>query len=53
MQYLLPFRPVPKLDQAKTQLQTENYSRMVVYLDLPEESEETYALLDQIHTIAD
>lgn len=41
------------LDMAKEQLQTEAYSRMVVYLDLPEESEETYAFLDQIHTIAD
>lgn len=41
------------LDMAKEQLQTENYSRMVVYLDLPEESEETYAFLEQIHTIAD
>ena len=41
------------LDMAKEQLQTESYSRMVVYLDLPEEGEETYAFLDQIHTIAD
>ena len=41
------------LDMAKEQLQTESYSRMVVYLDLPEESEETYAFLEQIHTIAD
>ena len=41
------------LDMAKEQLQTERYSRMVVYLDLPEEGEETYAFLDQIHVIAD
>jgi len=41
------------LDMAKEQLQTEAYSRMVVYLDLPEEGEETYAFLEQIHTIAD
>lgn len=41
------------LDMAKEQLQTDAYSRMVVYLDLPEESEETYAFLEQIHTIAD
>ena len=41
------------LDMAKEQLQTDVYSRMVVYLDLPEEGEETYAFLDQIHTIAD
>ena len=41
------------LDMAKEQLQTEAYSRMVVYLDLPEEGEETYAFLEKIHTIAD
>lgn len=41
------------LDMAKEQLQTEEYSRMVVYLDLPEEGEETYAFLDKIHEIAD
>lgn len=41
------------LDMAKEQLQTESYSRMVVYLDLPEEGEETYAFLEQIHTVAD
>jgi len=41
------------LDMAKEQLQTESYSRMVVYLDLPEEGEETYAFLNEIHTIAD
>lgn len=41
------------LDMAKEQLQTEDYSRMVVYLDLPEEGEETYAFLEKIHDIAD
>ena len=41
------------LDMAKEQLQTDAYSRMVVYLDLPEEGEETYAFLEKIHTIAD
>lgn len=41
------------LDMAKEQLQTESYSRMVVYLELPDEGEETYAFLEQIHTIAD
>ena len=41
------------LDMAKEQLQTEAYSRMVVYLDLPEEGEDTYAFLEKIHTIAD
>ena len=41
------------LDMAKEQLQSDAYSRMVVYLDLPEEGEQTYAFLEQIHTIAD
>ena len=41
------------LDMAREQLQTEAYSRMVVYLNLPEEGEETYAFLDKIHEIAD
>ena len=41
------------LDMAKEQLQTEEYSRMVVYLDLPEEGKDTYAFLEKIHTIAD
>ena len=41
------------LDMAREQLQTEEYSRLVVYADLPEEGEETYAFLEEIHTIAD
>ena len=41
------------LDMAREQLQTEEYSRLVVYADLPEEGEETYAFLEQIHKIAD
>lgn len=40
-----------QLDTAKQQLQNENYSRMVVYLNLPEESEETYAFLDEMRSI--
>ena len=39
------------LDMACAQLQSENYSRMVVYLDLPEEGEETFAFLDKMHDI--
>lgn len=39
------------LDMACAQLQSENYSRMVVYLDLPEESDETFAFLDKMHDI--
>lgn len=41
------------LDMAREQLRTDKYSRMVVYLNLPEEGEETYAFLDKIHEIAD
>ncbi len=37
---------------ARNQLQGENYSRMLVYLTLPEESEETFAFLDKMHEIA-
>lgn len=41
-----------QMNFAKNQLQGENYSRMLVYLTLPEESEETFAFLDQMHEIA-
>ena len=40
-----------QLDKAKLQLQSDDYSRMVVYLDLPEESEATTLCLDKIHEI--
>lgn len=36
----------------KNQLQGENYDRMLVYLTLPEESDETFAFLDEMHDIA-
>ena len=39
------------LEMARQQMQSEHYSRMVVYLNLPEESKETFAFLDEIHTI--
>jgi len=39
------------LDMARDQMQSENYSRMVVYLNLPEESEETFAFLGTIRDI--
>ncbi|NBJ95100.1 MMPL family transporter [Parablautia muri] len=41
-----------QMNFAKNQLQGENYSRMLVYLTLPEESEETFAFLDKMHDIA-
>lgn len=40
-----------QLDKAKLQLQSDDYSRMVVYLDLPEESKATTSSLDKIHEI--
>lgn len=40
-----------QLDMAKAQLQSEKYSRMVVYLNLPEESPETFAFLDEMRGI--
>lgn len=40
-----------QLDKAQAQLQNENYSRMVVYLTLPEEGDETYAFLEEIRSI--
>ncbi len=41
-----------QMNFAKNQLQGENYSRMLVYLTLPEESAETFAFLDKMHEIA-
>jgi hypothetical protein len=40
-----------QLDTARTQLRTEHYSRMVVYLNLPEESRETFDFLGQIRAV--
>ncbi len=40
-----------QLELAQAQLQNDKYSRMVVYLTLPEEGEETYAFLDEIRSI--
>lgn len=37
---------------ALDQLQGEKYSRMLVYLKLPEEGDETFAFLDELHEIA-
>lgn len=39
------------LESAQAQLQNEKYSRMVVYLNLPEESEETFAFLEEMRGI--
>lgn len=42
-----------KITVAKNQLQGENYDRMLLYLTLPEEGEETFAFLQELHTIAE
>ena len=41
-----------KMQIALDQLQGEEYSRMLVYLTLPEEGDETFAFLDKMHEIA-
>ena len=40
------------LETARDQMRTEHYSRMVVYLNLPEEGEQTYDFLTTIRTVA-
>ena len=40
-----------QLEMAKAQLQSDSYSRMVVYLNLPEEGEETYTFLGEMRSI--
>ena len=42
-----------QLTTAQTQMLGENYSRMVIALNLPEESEETFAFLETIHREAE
>ena len=40
-----------QLEMAKEQMQSEEYSRMILYLDLPEESTETFAFLSYARDI--
>ena len=40
-----------QLDTANKQLKSDRYSRMVVYLNLPEESDETFAFLKEMRSI--
>ncbi|MDD6998316.1 MAG: MMPL family transporter [Oscillospiraceae bacterium] len=40
-----------QLDKARIQLQSDRYSRLVAYLDLPEEGDETFEFLDEAHAI--
>lgn len=42
-----------QLADAKAQLQGEHYSRMLVYSDTPVQSDESYALISEIHGIAE
>ncbi len=42
-----------KITEAKAQLQSDDYSRMLVYLTLPEEGEQTFAFLEKMHVIAE
>ncbi len=41
-----------KIRFGRNQLEGDNYDRILVYLDLPEESQETFDFLDEIHRIA-
>ena len=41
-----------QMEAAKAQLQGESYNRVLVYLNLPEGGEETYAFLDTLRSIA-
>lgn len=41
-----------QLDTAKSQMRSDNYSRMVIYLNLPEESQETFDFLSTIRQVA-
>ncbi|WP_022776184.1 efflux RND transporter permease subunit [Butyrivibrio sp. AE2015] len=41
------------MEFAKKQLQGEDYSRILVYLNLPQESDETFAFLEKMHTYAE
>lgn len=41
-----------QLDAAKKQLCGDSYSRMLVYLNLPVESEQTFDFIDTVHSVA-
>jgi predicted RND superfamily exporter protein len=41
-----------QMESAKDMMVGENYSRMVVYLDLPEDDERTFAFIDEMKAIA-
>ena len=41
------------IQNGRKQLESDDYDRILVYLTLPEESDETFAFLDTMHTMAD
>ena len=41
-----------QISNGRKQLEGPDYDRILVYLNLPQESDETFAFLDEIHTIA-
>ena len=42
-----------QMQSAKAQLQGDDYSRLLVYLDMPVSGDETYAFMDTMHDIAE
>lgn len=40
-----------QLDDAKKQLKTDDYSRMLVYANVPEEGKETFKFLNELHAV--
>lgn len=42
-----------QLVMAKDQFQGKNYSRIILFIDLPEQGEETFAFLDYVHAVAE
>lgn len=42
-----------QMESAKAQLQGDDYSRILVYLDMPVSGEKTYSFIDTIHDIAE
>ena len=40
-----------KISDARDQLEGDNYDRLLVYMNLPEESDETYEFLDHMHSL--
>ena len=42
-----------QLKMGRDQLQGENYSRIILYVDLMEQGDETFAFLDYVHSVAE